>query len=349
MENFKEPLPNDLPAGRQVTNEEIPYSTEEAVVYPPSATEGLPQVLSKFQKDEQTANIWLKSFISLALYLVLGYYIFHSFKMLLMITAIVMFHELGHFFAMKFFRYKDLGIFFIPLLGAYVSGIKREVSQKESAIILLAGPLPGIIVGIVLYFLSKDNPQPGVSLYNISFSLIILNLINLIPVYPLDGGQLLNRVFLDEESWMSKGFVFLSAGFLCWVAWKTNFPVLFIFPAMMLLRFIGEKKITTIEKRIEAEGIHADIDYEDLPDKDYWRIRNILIEDHPAFRDVLPAPPYEYSHKEEKIMTTIQHLLHRHLIQDVSIAGKIFIVVIWAAAIASPWLLHMYFLQRFGL
>ena len=342
MENFEDPF-------QELKNEGIPVLQEETVFYPPSATEGLPQVLPKFQKSGQTANIWLKSVASLALFLVLGYYIFHSFKMLLMITAIVMFHELGHFFAMKFFRYKDLGIFFIPLLGAYVSGTKREVSQKESAIILLAGPLPGIIAGIILYILSKDNPQPGVSVYNISFSLIILNLINLVPVYPLDGGQLLNRVFLDEESWVSKGFVFLSAGFLCWVAWKTNFPVLFIFPAMILLRFIGEKKITSIEKRIEAEGIHADIDYEDLPDKDYWRIRNILIEEHPAFRDVLPAPPYEYSQKEEKIMTTIQHLLHRHLIQDISIAGKIFILVIWASAIASPWLFNMNFLHRFGL
>src|ERR1700738_4349637 len=94
---------------------------EDLVVYPP-----------KFQKPEQASNIWLRSLLSLALYLLLGYYIFHSFTMLLLITAIVVFHELGHFFAMKYFRYNDLGIFFIPLLGAYVSGTKREVSQKQS-------------------------------------------------------------------------------------------------------------------------------------------------------------------------------------------------------------------------
>src|SRR6267154_5633785 len=135
MENFDEPLP-------ELKDEEKTVSTEETVVYP-----------AKFQKPEQSANIWLRSFFSLALYLVLGYYIFHSYKILLLITAIVMFHELGHFFAMKYFRYSDLGIFFIPLLGAYVSGSKREVSQKQSAIILLAGPLPGIILGIILYLL----------------------------------------------------------------------------------------------------------------------------------------------------------------------------------------------------
>jgi stage IV sporulation protein FB len=323
-------------------NEEQLSAVESPVVYPP-----------KFTKEEQPANVWMKSIISLALYLVLGYYIFHSFTMLLLITAIVMFHELGHFFAMKYFRYNDLGIFFIPLLGAYVSGTKREVSQKESAIILLAGPLPGIILGSVFYILSQNNPSleiSSISFDRIGMLLIFLNLINLFPVYPLDGGQLLNRVFLDEEGWVGKIFVFLSAAFLCWLAWKLEFWVLLIFPGMMLLRLQTDKKIAAVEKRIENEGINADVSYENLRDEDYWKIRNILIEEHPSFKEFNSTPPFEYHPKEEKIMTTIQSLLHRHLIQDVSIAGKILIVLICVAAFAAPWLLNMdmSFFNRFG-
>lgn len=336
MENFEEPL-------QEKYNEETPVPIEETVVYPP-----------KFEKSEQTSNIWLRSIISLGLYLLIGYYIFHSLAMLVMITAIVMFHELGHFAAMKYFRYKDLGIFFIPLLGAYVQGTKRDVSQKESAIILLAGPLPGIILGIILYLLYQNNPFlsiAGISYYTISLSLIILNLINLFPVYPLDGGQLLNRVFLDEDGWISKAFVVLSIGLLTWFAWKNNFYALYIFPAMMLLRLAGDSKLKSVEKKVEESGIDMDKSYEELPDKDYWAIRNILIGNMVTLKDVNPAPPYEYSHKEERIMTVIQSLLHRHLAQDVSLAGKILIFLIWAGAIASPWLLNvdMYFLHRFGL
>jgi Zn-dependent protease len=276
--------------------------------------------------------------------------------MLLLITAIIVFHEMGHFFAMKFYRYKDLGIFFIPLLGAYVSGSKREVSQKESSVILLAGPLPGIILGIILYFFYHYNPSfylGNISFYTISVSLIFLNLINLFPVYPLDGGQLLNRVFLDEESWVSKLFVFLSIGFLTWFAlygMSRPFYPLLVFPAMMLLRMIGDTKINTVEKKVEAAGFNLNVNYEDLPDEDYWKIRNIIITEHPSFKDIPPAPPFEYSVKEEKIMTTIQSLLHRHLIQDVSLAGKIFILIIWIAAVASPWLINMdlSFFHQFG-
>lgn len=312
-----------------------PQPMERAIVYPP-----------KYVKTEQPANVWLKSLASLALYLVLGYYIFHSFSMLLLITAIVIFHEMGHFLAMKYFRYNDLGIFFIPLLGAYVSGTKHEVSQKESAIILLAGPLPGILLGIVAYLLWQNNHDlsvGGISFYTVSILLIILNLINLLPVYPLDGGQLLNRVFLDEESWLGKAFIFISALLMVWLAWKTDWKLwpLLIFPVMMLFRLQSDSKFNAVDKRINSEGINADVSYEDLSDEDYWKIRQILVEEQPSFKEFKSTPPYEFDPKEEKIMQTIQSLLHRHLIQDVSIVGKIIILLICLLAFASPWLVKM--------
>jgi len=328
-------------------NPEETTPNEAILIVPPKPSE---------EEPKSAANIWMRSATSLALYLVLGYYIFHSFEFLLLITAIVVFHELGHFFAMKSFRYKDLGIFFIPLLGAYVSGKKREVSQKESAIILLAGPLPGIILGIILYFVDKSYPDQyigNIPLERVPQLLIFLNIINLIPVYPLDGGQLLNRVFFNEGVWLSKIFVILSAVFLCWVALfgaDPPFYLLLLFPAMMLFRLFGDSKLNAVEKKVEEAGINLDTSYEDLPDSDYWKIRNILVAEHPSFKEVMPSPPYDYDPREDKIMTTIQSLLHRSLIQDVSIGGKILIFIVWVAAFATPWLLKMEmpFFHRFG-
>lgn len=332
-----EKIPGEIPEPHQPNT-----STGEATTYPP-----------KFEKKQEQSAIWLRSLVSLSIYLVLGYYIFPSYFILLLITGIIMLHEAGHFLAMRYFGYNDLGIFFIPLLGAYVSGSKREVSQSQSAVILLAGPLPGIIIGIILFLVDKNST--GVFLFEVSLSrvgilFVLLNLINLFPIYPLDGGQLLNRVFLDEEGVLSRIFIFLSAAFLCWIAFKIRFYVLLIFPAMMLFRFMGDKKAGMIEKRIGEENINTDIDYEHLPDVDYWKIRNILIEEQPSFRDFHTAPPFSFHQKEEKIMSAIQHLLHRHLIQDLSLAGKILILLVWVAGIASPWLINMdlSFLKRLG-
>ena len=106
MEHLASPLPDN-------NDKELAAPESVTGVYPP-----------KFEKQDPASNIWMKSFTSLALYLAFGYYIFKRWDMLLLITAIVMIHELGHFFAMKYFRYNDLGIFFIPLLGAFLSGRK---------------------------------------------------------------------------------------------------------------------------------------------------------------------------------------------------------------------------------
>ena len=217
-----------------------------------------------------------------------------------------------------------------------------------------------MIIGIILYILEQQSPGStlfGIPVFKMSILFVLLNLINLFPVYPLDGGQLLNRVFLEEESWVSNIFIFLSAGLMCWLAWNlyasSHQPLYFtllLFPLMMLLRLQTDSRYKTVEKRLESEQINTDVSYEDLSNEDYWRIRNILIEEQPGFRDFNPSPPYEYHPKEERIMTIIQSLLHRNLIQDVSITGKIFILLIWGTAIASPWLLKMdmSFLNRLG-
>jgi hypothetical protein len=168
-----------------------------------------------------------------------------------------------------------------------------------------------------------------------------------LPIYPLDGGQLLNRVFLNEESWVSKIFVYLSVALLTWFAlFRIGYPLglpLLLFPAMMLLRLFGDSKITNIEKRIEEEGINVDCSYEDLSDENYWKIRKILIQEHASFKDleIETGDQYENSAKEEKVMQMIQTFLHRHLIQDMPALGKVLVLVICVAAFASPWLLKM--------
>lgn len=320
-----------------VSNPQAPVEAT-GILYPPKFT----------RPQADPSQVWFRSATSLALYLIIGFYFFKSLEWLLLITTIVVIHELGHFLAMKFFRYNDTGIFFIPLLGAYVSGTKREVSQRESAIILLAGPLPGMIIGIVCYLIYQQDPTLAIafmSFEKIGLAFLFLNLINLLPIFPLDGGQLLNRVYLDEENWISKTFQWLSIAALIWVALFVFTPplsyLLLFFPLMMILRQFGDRKISSLEKQIEAASIDLNYSYADLPDETYWKVRNIIIAHHPSFRDVPPTPPFSYHVKEEKIMQLIESLLDRHLIQDMNVGSKLFLLIIWLGALSSPWWLDI--------
>jgi len=299
----------------------------------------------ELEEPKSKMNVWVKSAFSLALYLAIGYFFFgRNWMFLLIITLIIVFHELGHFTAMKIFKYNDLGIFFIPLLGAYVSGSKQEVSQRQSSIILLAGPVPGIIIGIILLLIPGNDSimlSEAISLDEVAKASIFLNLLNLLPIYPLDGGQLLHRLFLDNIQVIGKIFLIASAALLTWVAIRTGIYPLLIFPFMMITRLIRDMQHERIEKKIEAEGIDLVKSYDEISPEEYWRIRNVIINHYPQLRDVKPSPPYEISSKEDQIITIIQGLLQRSIIQDLSLVGKILILLIWIGCFVAPFFLDL--------
>jgi len=299
----------------------------------------------ELEEPKSSRYVWLKSLGSLGFFLVIGYFFFRRFSgdsysaiaMVIVLTGVVVFHELGHFLAMKIYKYRELGMFFIPLLGAYVSGKKQEVSQKQSAIILLAGPVPGIFLGIILHFLSIHFELDFLN--TVAWILIYLNVLNLLPVYPLDGGQLLHRLFLDDYNVLGKIFVILSVVLMSWVAISSGYLFLLLFPFMMISKMIGDLQHERIEKKIEGEGIDLMKSYEELTADEYWKIRNAVIKHYPQFKDVNPSPPYEISSKEDQIITTIQGLLQRSLIQDLSLTGKVLILVVWVGFFLAPFLI----------
>jgi Zn-dependent protease len=294
----------------------------------------------ELEEPKNKMNVWLKSLGSLALFLVVGYFFFRqNWTWVIVLTAVIVFHEMGHFLAMKFYKYQELGIFFIPLMGAYVSGKKQNVSQKQSAVILMAGPLPGIILGLLCHFIAAQ--MDIYFLEKVAWIFVFLNLFNLLPVYPLDGGQLLHRLFLDDYNILGKIFVVISAGLLSWVAISSDFYPLLFFPFMMITRMIGDMQHERIEKKIESEGIDLMKSYEELTAEEYWKIRNAVIKYYTQFKDVNPSPPYEISLKEEQIITTIQGLLQRSLIQDLSLGGKFLILVVWIGSFAAPFFLDL--------
>ena len=311
---------------------------DQPIPIPGEMTPEIPK--PELEEPKNKTNVWLRSLGSLALFLIVGYFFFRqNWAWLIVLTAVVVLHEMGHFLAMKFYNYKELGIFFIPLMGAYVSGKKHEVSQKQSAVILMAGPLPGILLGLLCHFIGIET-----DIYffeKLALIFVFLNLLNLLPVYPLDGGQLLHRLFLDDYNILGKIFVVISAALMSWVAITSGFYPLLFFPFMMISRFIGDLQHEKIEKKIEAEGIDLMKSYEELTPEEYWRIRNSVIKYYPQFKDVNPAPPYEISSKEEQIITAIQGLLQRSIIQDLSPGGKFLILVIWIGSFAAPFLLDV--------
>jgi Zn-dependent protease len=107
---------------------------------------------------------------------------------LTLIAALIV-HEAGHWLAMKAFRYSNIQMFFIPFFGAGVSGYSSESSGIKKPFVDLAGTLLGIIFGIafcIVYLTTRTT-----SYKDVAWTFLILNVFNLLPFYPLDGGRLL--------------------------------------------------------------------------------------------------------------------------------------------------------------
>jgi Zn-dependent protease len=142
----------------------------------------------------------------------------------IILMAVLLLHELGHLLAMRAFGQFDARILFIPFLGAVATTRARPVAPEQQVIILLAGPVPGLLLGLGLLqwpaFLDLPHAATTVGM------LLVINLFNLLPIYPLDGGQILHtlatagRPRLDlalkavTASLVVAGGIFLSSGVL---------------------------------------------------------------------------------------------------------------------------------------
>lgn len=105
---------------------------------------------------------------------------------------------------MKLFGFSDLRMFFIPFFGAAASGRKFGASATEHAVVLLLGPLPGILIGCALLITSSFIREP--LLLRVGFAFIFINAFNLIPVSPLDGGRLCERLLFNRRYWLEVVF-----------------------------------------------------------------------------------------------------------------------------------------------
>jgi Zn-dependent protease len=118
----------------------------------------------------------------------------------LMLVPILFVHELGHYIAMVVFGYKNVQMFYIPLLGAAVTGRHYHVAGWRKAVVSLAGPLPSIVLGFLLGVVGIFMESEWI--INASILTLILNAFNLLPFLPLDGGWVAHVTLFARSQWL---------------------------------------------------------------------------------------------------------------------------------------------------
>ena len=139
-------------------------------------------------------------------------------------------HELGHIFSYRIIFKKW------PRIDISIFGFKMEnnvISHKNMLIVFISGPFTNILIALVGIFISYFHTT-----FNLSI-LIIVNLIifiiNIIPIYYLDGGQILYKIspFYQRNYKKISGLTLIIIYVM--LIYFTEFEVIFMLPLIYFI------------------------------------------------------------------------------------------------------------------
>jgi Zn-dependent protease len=140
---------------------------------------------------ETPASILLKTGGSMLLS-ILVYRWYGDWSFAIGFVLLILVHELGHVVANLYYGIRSSPPIFIPFLGAVIALRQQFPDAKVEAISAIAGPVAGTngaIVTLALYF-TTGNPL----LLELAGFGFMINLFNLLPLPPLDGGRVMAAV-----------------------------------------------------------------------------------------------------------------------------------------------------------
>jgi Zn-dependent protease len=243
-----------------------------------------------------------------------------SIERLAILVAVLLFHELGHYVGMLTLGYRDVRMFFIPFFGAAVSGKKGTASQTSEAVVLLLGPVPGIILGLFVAIAALVTRAP--LLLTIANYLLLLNAANLLPVAPLDGGQFFLVLLFSRWGWLERLFLWCAGAAL--VGWAI-YSQLFYMSIFGLLFLVGLPIRNRMNRAAAALRPRLPSLVNDPQALDEESTRRIFL----AVRETLPSN----ARKPQAIAQWMGQVLERLSLRPPSAGTSLALVAAWAVAL----------------
>jgi Zn-dependent protease len=134
------------------------------------------------------------------------------------LVALIFIHEMGHVLALRRYGVKASAPIFIPFLGAFIGMKQLPKNATMEAVVGLGGPIIGSLGALAAWVLYTIDGHP-IFLVMAYFG-VLLNLFNLLPVLPLDGGRAVGAI--SRWLWVA-GY----AGLLLLMLWRPS-PILLI-------------------------------------------------------------------------------------------------------------------------
>ena len=120
------------------------------------------------------------------------YALFYGWRYAVGLVGLIFVHEMGHYIAAKKSNLNVGAPCFIPFVGAWINLKEQPMNAEVEAYVSIAGPILGSVGAFVCYLIAHMIGSNA--LLAIAYAGFMLNLFNLIPISPLDGGRIVSVI-----------------------------------------------------------------------------------------------------------------------------------------------------------
>jgi Zn-dependent protease len=140
------------------------------------------------------------------------------------IVLLILIHESGHVVVARVMGMPVTLPVMIPFLGAFVSMKQQPRTVAQESVMAIGGPILGTVAAGLCYlgYLATPDSSTGQLLRALAYFGFLINLFNLVPVTPLDGGRVLSVL----SKWFNVAGLAIAAGLLLFGNFHS--PVLFL-------------------------------------------------------------------------------------------------------------------------
>jgi len=169
---------------------------------------------------------------------VAGYAWLFSIEFALVIIACLVVHEYGHVKAMQYFGIKTKGIYLIPFVGGLAVSDDKINTRWQDVVISIMGPCFGLFMALacwLIYAITGTELFAGAAVLS-----ALLNLFNLLPILPLDGGHVLKSISFSMRSWIGLSVCMAGIALGLWLSYTFGLALLVFFLFVGALEIIFE-------------------------------------------------------------------------------------------------------------
>lgn len=247
------------PEGTALTmfNELTVRSFRDRIIYPTAPRRMGNLIKRQCEKDAGTysrlADIANHGLLLSALAIVSFWYLL-GWKLGLLLTVVIVLHEAGHAAAMLMVGVGVRGIYLIPFFGG--AAVPRTTYRTEGRLgfVALMGPGLSLIPTLALFAMYRATGEAQLREAVEMFA--VINAANLLPIYPLDGGLILNALIgsVSRRSALIAGWLGVLTGLGLAIYWQ-SFLIGIPFLLFALQRYLSGSQTIELERLSVGGGV----------------------------------------------------------------------------------------------